>query len=84
MPKFLNFALCFLLIILAALGISQVNAQHRCTKILYLKGCILYDCKNECSKKDNGNGLCSSSGTICKYVCTCLYNCNLNESNFLN
>ncbi|KAG5580664.1 hypothetical protein H5410_051291 [Solanum commersonii] len=54
-------------LIAAALDISQVNAQHRCTEILYLKGCILYDCKKECSKKHNGNGLCSSGGTTGKY-----------------
>ncbi|XP_027767959.1 uncharacterized protein LOC114074301 [Solanum pennellii] len=68
MAKFFNFALCFLLIISVALDISQVNAQHRCTKILNPKGCVLSDCKKECFQKYNGNGLCSSGGTIGQYV----------------
>ncbi|KAG5582068.1 hypothetical protein H5410_052695 [Solanum commersonii] len=84
MTKFLNFALCFLLIISATLNISQVNAQHRCTEILNPTGCVLYDCKKECFEKHNGNGLCSSGGTIGQYVCTCVYNCNFDESNSLN
>uniref|UniRef100_A0A3Q7IIE1 Uncharacterized protein n=1 Tax=Solanum lycopersicum TaxID=4081 RepID=A0A3Q7IIE1_SOLLC len=55
-----------------ALDISQVNAQHRCTKILNPKGCVLSDCKKECFQKYNENGLCSSGGTIGQYVCTCV------------
>ena len=64
-------------LIAVALDISQVNAQHKCTKILNPKGCVLSDCKKECFQKYDGNGLCSSGGTIGQYVCTCVYNCNL-------
>nr|XP_016454145.1 PREDICTED: putative defensin-like protein 160 [Nicotiana tabacum] len=76
MAKLVNSALCFLLIIAVALAITQVNAQKRCSVVLNPKGCVLFDCKKECSQKYNGNGLCSSSGaTIGQYICTCVYNC---------
>ncbi|XP_060174626.1 defensin-like protein 163 [Lycium barbarum] len=79
MAKFLNSVLCFLLIIAVALGITQVNAQKRCSEILNPTGCVLYDCKKECFEKHNGNGLCSSGGAIGQYVCTCVYNCSLDD-----
>lgn len=51
-------------IIVTLLDISQVNAQHRCTKILNTNGCVLFYCQKECFEKHNANGICSSGGTF--------------------
>ncbi|KAK4708608.1 hypothetical protein R3W88_029533 [Solanum pinnatisectum] len=47
MAKYLNSALCVLIIISVALTITQVDAQKRCTEILNPNGCVLADCRNK-------------------------------------
>ncbi|KAM3339390.1 putative defensin-like protein [Capsicum galapagoense] len=74
MAKFLNSIICFFLILSAAMTITQVNAQQRCTDTLTTKDCTMAECQSECLKKHNGNGVCTG-GNDDPLSCVCVYNC---------
>ncbi|OMO53797.1 S locus-related glycoprotein 1 binding pollen coat [Corchorus capsularis] len=57
---------------------AQADAQKRCQKILYPRGCTLMDCRKKCFQKFGSvGGQCiptNQAQTI--YECLCVYNCH--------
>ncbi|KAH6824051.1 hypothetical protein C2S53_000117 [Perilla frutescens var. hirtella] len=65
----------FLVLSVALTVVVEVKAQKRCKVILNPSGCDLSACRQQCLNSYNGNGVCTSGGSVGTYICTCVYNC---------
>ncbi|KAB2095094.1 hypothetical protein E1A91_A01G012600v1 [Gossypium mustelinum] len=61
--------------------VANVEAQKRCSEVLNPSGCLLAECRQECSEKYvSGVGECiGNGGTPLQpiYECVCVYDCPL-------